>query len=265
MKRFTSFLLLVALLIYPAVLVQASPDNESANIKKGESSDNVILLQLRLRDLGYYNYKITGFFGDFTGTAVKDFQKENNISEDGIAGQKTLNALFNNSAKRKPIKPIVKPATQTKPKNFKYGKLRDWFSYVNNRFCYRTKYKVVDFDTGKSYYVIRVGGQNHADVAPATKNDANTMFITLGRTWDNWQRRALIVYINGEPIAASLYGEPHGSTGVPGNGINLKVGNDPDGHMRQVCIHFLNSMTHETHHVDPGHQYQIRRAAGLVN
>jgi peptidoglycan hydrolase-like protein with peptidoglycan-binding domain len=254
---------LVALLVMTAMMIGtagpalASPDGEIV-VKKGESSDNVILLQLRLRDLGYYNYKITGYCGDFTVASVKEFQKVNGISTDGVAGQKTLDVMYSNSAKRKPVTPRIKPKTvKRKTTKYRYGNLRDWYDYVNSRFRRNTRYKVVDFDTGLSYYVIRVGGSKHADVAPATKSDTNTMYITLGRSWNNWERRALIVYINGEPIAASLYGEPHGSTGVPGNGMNL-----PDGKLQQVCIHFLNSKTHGSNHVDPGHQAQIRRAAG---
>ncbi len=246
--------LLVLLLMASEAPAFALP-NEDLLIKKGDDGDNVILLQLRLRDLGYYNYKITGFFGDFTATAVKDFQKENGIKADGVAGSKTLDPLYSNSAKRKPVKPRILPKPSPRKKNTagssRYGKLRDWFDYVNNRMRYKTKYKVVDFDTGLSYYVIRVGGQKHADVEPATAADTKVMYKTLGNSWDNWERRALIVYINNEAIAASLYGEPHGKETVPNNGMN-----------GQVCIHFLNSKTHGSNHVDPGHQRQIRRAAG---
>ncbi len=255
-QKTLAFLLVSILLIGHACPVLAAPD-EALVIKKGDDGDNVILLQLRLRDLGYYNYKITGFFGDFTAKAVKDFQKENGITADGVAGSKTLDTMYCNSAKRKPVKPRITPKTVTKKKSSssssRYGKLRDWFDYVSSRMKYKTRYKVVDFDSGISYDVIRVGGQKHADVEPATASDTKNMYKSLGNSWDNWERHALIVYINGEAIAASLYGEPHGKETVPNNDMN-----------GQVCIHFLNSKTHGSNHVDPGHQRQIRRAAGLA-
>lgn len=250
-KKLISILLMTALLLANMSPALASPDNQDILVRKGDSDDNVILLQLRLRDLGFYNYKITGFFGEFTVAAVKDFQKANGIAADGAAGKKTLDTMYSNTAKRKAITPI-NPPKKKKPKNFKYGNWRDWFDYVNSRFRYSTKYKVVDFDTNRSYYVIRVGGQKHADVEPATAKDTQTMYETLGRSWNNWQRRALIVYIDGEAIAASLYGEPHGKETVPNNDMN-----------GQVCIHFKNSKTHGSNHVDPDHQRQIRRAANI--
>ena len=253
LRRTAAFFIIAAFLSGAPGAAFATPD-EALLIKKGDSGDNVILLQLRLRDLGYYNYKITGFFGDFTVAALKDFQKENGISADGVAGTKTLETMYSNAAHRKPVKPRITPKPTVRKRNStssKYGKLRDWFDYVNSRFKYRTKYKVIDFNTGLSYYVIRVGGQKHADVEPATAADTKTMYKTLGNSWDNWERRALIVYIGSEAVAASLYGEPHGKETVPNNDMN-----------GQVCIHFLNSKTHGSNHVDPDHQRQIRRAAG---
>jgi peptidoglycan hydrolase-like protein with peptidoglycan-binding domain len=43
-----------------AATALADPGSNDLVIKKGDQSDNVILLQLRLQDLGYYNYKVTG-------------------------------------------------------------------------------------------------------------------------------------------------------------------------------------------------------------
>lgn len=153
------------------------------------------------------------------------------------------------------LKRQIKPKTSasTKNTNFRLGNLRDWFNYVNSRFTKGVRCKVVDCDTGLSYYVIRTGGHNHADVEPATAADTQVMYQTLGCTWDNWRRRALVVTINGEGIAASLYGEPHGYDTMPNNNMR-----------GQVCIHFQNSRTHGTNRVDPDHQYQVKRAAGLA-
>ena len=239
----------------------ASPTASAAEdiiIRVGNEGDHVILLQLRLRDLGYYNYKITGFFGNFTKESVADFQKTNGIDSDGIAGAKTLEVLYSNAAKRKPIEPLIKPTPKPviSGGKVKYGALKDWFSYVSSRWPRGTTYKVVDLNTRKSYNMTRVGGQLHADVAPKTKKDTEIFKSTYGGSW-GWDRRAVIVYVKGEAIAASINGEPHGSTGVPGNGMNLA-----NGHLQQVCIHFLNSRTHIHNMRDPAHQAQVRRAAG---
>lgn len=256
LRKIITALLVATLLSGTAIQTAlADPNTDDIMIKKTDSNDNVILLQLRLQDLGYYNYKITGYFGDFTEQSLKDFQKTNSITADGKAGKKTLEVMYSNTAKRNPIEPRIKPPP---PKIVikKYGALRDWFSYVNPRWKKGQKCKVVDLDTNISYIMVRVGGQYHADVAPATKADNTKFKKTYGGDY-SWDRRAVIVYLNGEAIAGSTNGQPHGSTGVPGNGMNL-----PNGHLQQVCIHFLNSRTHIHNMKDPDHQYQVQRAAG---
>ncbi len=71
-------------------------------LKSGSSCDEVIMLQSRLRDLGYFNYKITNYYGSKTEEAVAAFQKNNGLTADGVAGPDTYNVLFNNNAKRRP-------------------------------------------------------------------------------------------------------------------------------------------------------------------
>jgi peptidoglycan hydrolase-like protein with peptidoglycan-binding domain len=265
LKKSASALLAAVLLICSAGHALAAPGTGDILINIGDENDNVILLQLRLKDLGYYNYKITGYFGDFTSDALKAFQKANPpLSSDGKAGAQTLKKMYSNEAKRKPVSPIAKPkptktTSATKKTSTRYGKLVDW-STVNRLWKNGTNCKVIDFDTRTTYTVKRVNGSysvGHADVAPISKADTNVLKKTFGGEY-NAYRRALVVNIGGQWIAASLYGEPHGSTGVPGNGMNKE-----DGTLQQVCIHFLNSWTNECKAVDPAHQYQIKRAAHI--
>jgi len=253
--------LLAALMVMAAAPVGlADPDNadqqteqeESLVIKEGDSGDNVLLIQMRLRDLGYYNYKMTGSFGAYTTTAMKNFQKQNSLSADGVAGQKTLDVLYSNEAKRAPIKAVVKPVTTTTVKatgKAKYGQLKEW-SWVHKRWARGEKVKVIDFNTGKAYNMIRVGGYLHADVEPATKNDCAILKATYGGSW-SWDRRSVIFYLDGVWVAGSINGMPHGYETVANNGM--------DG---QVCIHALNSKTHIRNTACPVHQRMVRRAAG---
>lgn len=59
----------------------------------GSSGDEVIQIQNKLKQWGYYNGAIDGSYGSKTYQAVKNFQAKNGLTADGIAGTKTLEAL----------------------------------------------------------------------------------------------------------------------------------------------------------------------------
>ena len=89
-----------------AALNSASGNIESTNptgvslLKYGDKGDAVKALQTRLKELGYFNGTIGGNFGTLTRDAVKSFQTAAALTNDGIAGEETLNALFANDAPR---------------------------------------------------------------------------------------------------------------------------------------------------------------------
>lgn len=62
-------------------------------LKKGSSGADVKTLQTRLNELGYDCGKVDGKYGDKTAAAVKAFQKDHNLTVDGIAGAKTQTSL----------------------------------------------------------------------------------------------------------------------------------------------------------------------------
>ncbi len=59
----------------------------------GNTGSKVIELQKKLRDKGYFEGPITGYYGSLTQAAVKQFQLTNRLQVDGIAGRQTLAAL----------------------------------------------------------------------------------------------------------------------------------------------------------------------------
>lgn len=59
----------------------------------GASGDEVIQIQNKLKQWGYYNGAIDGSYGSKTYQAVKNFQAKNGLTADGVAGMKTLEAL----------------------------------------------------------------------------------------------------------------------------------------------------------------------------
>lgn len=62
-------------------------------LRQGSIGEEVRLLQGYLNDLGYNSGRLDGIFGPVTDGAVRDFQRDNGLSVDGIAGPKTLSRM----------------------------------------------------------------------------------------------------------------------------------------------------------------------------
>jgi len=72
---------------------------EAGALFLGVESDFIVILQERLRDLGYLDIdRATNYFGELTEKALIAFQKANGLSADGVAGTSTLNVLFSSAA-----------------------------------------------------------------------------------------------------------------------------------------------------------------------
>lgn len=68
-------------------------------LKRGMRGAYVKRLQEELKNLGYYRGSIDGIFGPETEAAVKKFQKEKKLKEDGIVGSRTAKAINDAVAK----------------------------------------------------------------------------------------------------------------------------------------------------------------------
>lgn len=92
LKRTLNFFIIVTLsvLIIFSSLGSSSVDALS---KYGSTGEEVTEIQQKLAELGYYDGSIDGKFGTNTKSAIIEFQKDNNLTADGIAGDKTLEAL----------------------------------------------------------------------------------------------------------------------------------------------------------------------------
>ena len=68
-------------------------------LKKGASGLEVLKLQGRLAELGYYAGGVDGIYGETTVSAVKAFQRSNGLSGDGDAGEQTQKKLYSATAR----------------------------------------------------------------------------------------------------------------------------------------------------------------------
>jgi peptidoglycan hydrolase-like protein with peptidoglycan-binding domain len=291
LKHYLTGLILTVLLITAIIIPVTAEQSLDTGIDEAyyypvlqlnDNSNDVVNLQSRLRDLGYYNYKVTGNFGTLTEYAVKLFQKYNGIEQLGYVDQATSIKLYGNDAIRMPMsaidasadrfgvtpsptpkataKPTKKPQTSSSSSNnanissngsVKTGSYMDW-SEVKNIFKKGTKATVYDFNTGVSWTVKRTGGSKHADVEPVSATDTALYKKALGKYFKNWKRQPCVVVVGGYRIAGSYHGYPHGYDAISGNNLT--------GH---YCIHFKNSRTHCSNKIDSDHQACVRKAAGV--
>ena len=79
------------ILITIAVTLMCLPCSALSSI--GSRGEEVSAIQEILKVKGYYKGSVDGIYGVQTKNAVEQFQRDNNLSPDGIAGEKTLYAL----------------------------------------------------------------------------------------------------------------------------------------------------------------------------
>lgn len=210
--------------------------------KEGDSGSKVTKLQQALEFLGYYTGEIDGSYGAKTVEAVKRFQKNRGMKQDGVAGASTLRVMFGGTTAS------TKSATDASASKLKTEVL-DWFKdRVTNLIPKNAKFTIKDIRTGKTFQAIRWSGGNHIDAEPLTSSDTKTMKSIYGGSW-SWDRRPILIQCSGHVYAASMNGMPHGD--------DIFKGNDFEG---VFCIHFKNSKTHGSDKVDPDHQSAITTA-----
>ena len=86
---------MIAVLMVLVILISAMLPAAvlAENLRYGSRGDKVKQLQQKLKRWGYYTGSIDGIFGSGTQAAVKNFQKKNGLTADGIVGPKTAAAL----------------------------------------------------------------------------------------------------------------------------------------------------------------------------
>ena len=101
-------------------------------LRYGDSGELVSALQSRLKELGYYDARISGGFYKVTRNAVRAFQSQNGLHVDGIAGQQTQEALF--SAMAVPVNAPPLPSPTPAPP--KYTLMVDITNQITRAYTY---------------------------------------------------------------------------------------------------------------------------------
>ncbi len=94
-KRLMAFLLVLVMMLPLAALADSA---ESGTLEFGMNGAEVLALQTRLEELGYYHNGLDGQFGNGVLTAVKQFQRNNGLTVDGKVGPLTMAKLNSKDA-----------------------------------------------------------------------------------------------------------------------------------------------------------------------
>ena len=73
-------------------------DTVFRTLKLGMEGEDVAVLQLRLKDLGYFSGSADGIFDNDTMVAVAEFQLANGLTTNGVVNEATHNKVYSNSA-----------------------------------------------------------------------------------------------------------------------------------------------------------------------
>ncbi|MCR5296194.1 MAG: peptidoglycan-binding protein [Clostridiales bacterium] len=243
----------------PAQTATTSPDGSLfggnyTSIRIGATGSRVKTLQSALISLNYLSGKADGIFGNQTLNAVLAFQKANKLSQDGVAGKKTLTALekavkngdvraadTSSSSSSASSGPATSAATSVSAPSVGEIKLLHWFNDIKPSLSNGNTLVIYDPSTGLSWNLKVLSRGRHCDCEPATKADTDTMVRAFGNR-NTWTQKGVYVKLpNGTWTIGSTHDMPHQSGSIKDNGF--------DGHL---CVHFLRDMA-EAEQNDPNY------------
>lgn len=243
MKRF--------FIIVMAFVLAFSPNFALADThKKGDGDPDIVNIQRRLKDLGYLNFRPTGKYGDMTVNAVSSFQSTNSLPVTGVVDKDTYSAIFSFTAKRRAMNPnfVRVSGLPLMATPIEYGDTTEW-AQANTIFPVGADAEIIDFNTRKKFKVKRTGGVNHAHIEPLTADDAYAFKSSFGGDY-TWEKRSVLVKVNGHTLAASLFGNPNGMETISNNNL--------DG---SLCLYFIASTSEFGGIMDAEHTSKILAAA----
>ncbi|HPF87860.1 MAG TPA: peptidoglycan-binding protein, partial [Candidatus Limiplasma sp.] len=203
----------------------------STTLKEGMVSTTVRKMQELLIQLGYLDGSADGKFGPLTSMALIEFQKDQSLTADGIAGVLTLTALNdlmnvvedeNEETKVTAVAPSVSGTI-----NASRVRYANWYDEVRDVARQYPNITVYDYTTGISWHVTLFSFGAHADGYPTTAEDTAKMYEAFGGevTWT--PKPVWVLFSNGSVYIATTHDTAHG--------VNPCSDNNFDGHL---CIHF---------------------------
>lgn len=225
--------------------------NTGSSYTLGSTGSMVSYIQTALTALEYYDRQITGHYGRYTKDAVRAFQRDNNLTADGVCGAVTLAAIQ---------KAYSGSSSATTTYNDTFYDLNNWFTdkaRMNALGLKRDAHcKMTDLRTGKSLNIYIQSTGNHADVEPLTAADTTTLCEIYGVSSADkigWEARPILITVDKYQFICSIYGEAHGAEVIKDNNYS-----------GQFCLHFTGSKTHNSGETLDRHKKAIAEAETIL-
>ncbi len=225
----------------PAPTTKPTVNITATILRKGDSNASVKAMQETLIHLGYLSGTADGVFGNLTYRAVKEFQKANALSADGIAGSQTIAALNSAAANSPESAPSVTDApilegtyvggVVVSAKNVRYDY---WYATVRSEARKYPYCTLFDPESGISWQVHMFSYGKHAEIEPLTAADTEKMYQACG--YQDWTPKVVwVIFADGTIRIATTHSVPHE--------VQHRTDNNFAGHS---CLHFPRTMAQVT-------------------
>jgi peptidoglycan hydrolase-like protein with peptidoglycan-binding domain len=157
-----------------AVSLLGMANQALALVQEGDRGSEVIALQQRLQQLGYFQGNVTGYFGSLTKQAVISFQQAKGLTADGLVGTNTQASLDDKlSSKPQPVQEPAQDILQLGDRGSQVSTLQEslaaagFRSGVNGIFDEATQNAVKRFQQARGLTVDGVVGSQTRAALPA--------------------------------------------------------------------------------------------------
>lgn len=258
MKRLFLLALVLCILFGSIPYSYAAGEANSDELVTLETTGELVaMIQTRLHELGYFYFKPTGRYQEMTKSAMIAFQQNQTSLDgtpmiaDGTVGAQTKAILFSEKAARNIITQQIPSGPKKNNQQTQTGEMVKW-EEVKSMMTEGSSYVLTDYNTGTIFEMVYCGGEKHAEMETKTANDT-TIFKDLFGGEFTYYKRPMLINLNGQFIACSIQGQPHGEDKVERN--------DMVGH---VCLYFDDSKSHVGQLADIEHVNNISVAAGRI-
>jgi peptidoglycan hydrolase-like protein with peptidoglycan-binding domain len=214
-------------------------------LKRGNRGSDVVLLQRKLTELGFFDGTCDGIFGRVTENAVKTFQQEHSLRADGIVGPATYAAIFGSSS--------TTPETPTTP-TYTFGKLNSQIMLKKGSRGSNVK----DLQSAlslKGFYSGKIDSVFGTSTRSAVMNFQYSVGLKADGLAGNYTLSALYTMLN-PPDLTSITPWPSGQDAYDGMTIEKPLWTDADKTI------FKKGMDAVIVDVRSGYVFNVRRTGG---